>query len=105
VLKRAVLSAQRGKVDELAALVVEIPEVIERPAFAAELLHSATLSGRVQVVEWLLDRGVDVNRPAPLPVGVIGASFELVFFVTPLCAARMKRRSEVSKYLLGRGAR
>jgi truncated hemoglobin YjbI len=104
-LKRAVLSAQRGKVDELATLVVEVPDVVERPAFAAGVLQSATLAGRVEVVEWLIDRGVDVNRPAPLPVSMIGASFELVLFVTPLCAARVTRRSETSTYLLGRGAR
>jgi truncated hemoglobin YjbI/ankyrin repeat protein len=104
-LKRAVLSAQRGKADELATLVAEIPDVVERPAFAARLLQSATLAGRVEVVEWLIDRGVDLNRPAPLDVSLIGASFELVFFVTPLCAARMTRHSEMSTYLLGRGAR
>jgi truncated hemoglobin YjbI len=104
-LKRAVVLAQRGKVDELATIVVEVPDVVERPAFAARLLQEATLAGRVEVVEWLIDRGVDVNRPAPLHVSLIGASFELVFFVTPLCAARMTRRSEMSTYLLGRGAR
>ena len=44
------------------------------------------------------------ERPAPLPVGLIGGSFELVFFVTPLCAARMTSRSEINSYLLGNGA-
>jgi ankyrin repeat protein len=100
-----VLSAQRGKLEELSTLVVEVPEVVERPAFAARVLQDATMAGRLTVVEWLIDRGVDVNRPAPLDVSVIGASFELVFFVTPLCAARMTRHSEMSTYLLGRGAR
>jgi len=104
-LKRAVVSARRGKVDELATIIVEVPDVVERPAFAARLLQDATLAGRVEVVEWLIGRGVDINRPAPLHVSLIGASFELVFFVTPLCAARMTRRSEMSTYLLGRGAR
>ena len=103
-LKQAVLAAQHGRMDELAALVVEVPEVVQRPAFAANLLQSATLAGRVEMVEWLIDRGVDVNTPAPLHVGTIGASFELVFFVTPLCAARMRGRSELNTYLLSRGA-
>jgi hypothetical protein len=103
-LKRAVLPAQRGKLDELATLVVEVPDVAERPAFAARLLQSATLAGGAEVVEWLIDRGVDVNRPAPLHASMIGASFELVFSATPLCAARMTRRSQMSRYLLGRGA-
>jgi truncated hemoglobin YjbI/ankyrin repeat protein len=104
-LKQAVLSAQRGRVDELVTLVEEVPDVVQRPEFAARLLQSATLAGRIEVVEWLIDRGVDVNRPAPLHVSMVGASFELVFFVTPLCAARMTRRSEIGTYLLGRGAR
>ncbi len=104
-LKQAALSAQRGKVEQLSALVEEVPDVLERPAFAARVLQDATLAGRGNVVQWLIGRGVDVNRPAPLPVSLAGASFELVFFVTPLCAARMTRRSEMSTYLLGQGAR
>ena len=62
-LKQAVLLAQRGKVDELATLVFEVPDVVERAPFAARLLQSATLAGRIEVVEWLLDHGVDVNQP------------------------------------------
>ena len=104
-LKQAVLAAQRGKVDELSALVMEVPEVVQRPTFAGRLLQSATLAGRIEIVEWLIDRGVDVNTPAPLHVGTIGTAFELVFFVTPLCGARMRGRSELSTYFLGRGAR
>lgn len=34
-----------------------------------------------------------------------GGALELVFFVTPLCAARMTRRPRISALLLGRGAR
>jgi truncated hemoglobin YjbI/ankyrin repeat protein len=104
-LKQATLSAQRGQVEKLSTLVGEVPEILEHPALAARVLQDATLAGRSNVVEWLLGRGVDVNRPAPLHVSLVGASFELVFFVTPLCAARMTRRSEMSRYLLGQGAR
>jgi len=104
-LKRAVLSARRGEVEELASFVSEIPDLVEHTAFAAQLLQTATLMGRIEVARWLIDRGVDVNRPWTLNVSVIGGAFELVFFVTPLCASRMTRRSEMSTYLLGRGAR
>jgi truncated hemoglobin YjbI/ankyrin repeat protein len=103
-LNRAVLLARRGKVDELAALVVEIPDLVARAAYAAQLLQSATLAGRIDVVEWLLDHGVDPNTPRPLPVGVVGGALELVLFVTPLCAARMARRGEIAALLLRRGA-
>ncbi len=103
-LKQAVLLAQRGKVDELATLVLEVPDVITRAAFAAQLLQSATLAGRIEVVEWLIDREVDVNKPWPLHVSLIGGSLEGILFVTPLCAARMNRRSDVSTHLLRRGA-
>ena len=40
-----------------------------------------------------------------LVVGVTGVAFERVVFVTPLCAARMKRRSAVESLLLAAGAR
>jgi hypothetical protein len=104
-VKQAVLLAQRGKVDELATLVVEVPDIVERAPFAARLLQSAILAGRIEVVEWLLDHGVDANTPCPLHVGLIGGALELVFFVTPLCAARMTRRSDIKALLVGRGAR
>jgi truncated hemoglobin YjbI/ankyrin repeat protein len=103
--KEAVLLAQRGKVDELATLVAEVPDIVERAPFAARLLQCATLAGRAGVVEWLVEHGVSPNTPWCLPVGLIGGAFELVLFVTPLCAARMARRSEVSSLLLRRGAR
>jgi truncated hemoglobin YjbI/ankyrin repeat protein len=104
-VKQAVLLSERGKVDALATLVAEIPDVVQRGPFAARLLQNATLAGRAEVVEWLLGRGADANTPAPLDVRVIGGALELVFFVTPLCAARMTRRSEISALLVRRGAR
>jgi len=103
-VQQAVLLAQRGKVDELATLVVEVPEFVERAPFAARLLQSSTLAGRIEVVEWLLDHGADADTPWPLPVRLIGGALELVFFVTPLCAARMTHRSGISALLVRRGA-
>jgi truncated hemoglobin YjbI/ankyrin repeat protein len=104
-VKQAVLLAQRGKVGELAALAAGVPDVVARAPFAARLLQSATLAGRIEVVEWLLDHGADANLPWPLPVRWVGGALELVCFVTPLCAAGMTRRSEISALLLRRGAR
>jgi hypothetical protein len=104
-VKQAVLLAQRGKMEELATPVVEIPDVVQRAPFAARLLQSATLAGRIEVVEWLLDHGADANIPWLLQVRWIGGALELVFFVTPLYAAGMTRRPEISALLLRRGAR
>jgi truncated hemoglobin YjbI/ankyrin repeat protein len=104
-VKQAVLLAQRGKVGELAGLAAEIPGVVERAPFAARLLQSATLSGRIEVVEWLLDLGAGADTPWHLPVRMTGGALELALFVTPLCAARMTGHSDVSALLLRRGAR
>jgi truncated hemoglobin YjbI/ankyrin repeat protein len=103
-VKRAVLMVQRGKLGELASLVAEVPDVLRRTPFAAQLLQSATLAGRVDSVGWLLDQGVDVNIPWPLPVRLVGGALELVLFVTPLCASRMARHTEITELLLRRGA-
>jgi truncated hemoglobin YjbI/ankyrin repeat protein len=104
-VKQARLLAQRGRVDELAALVVEVPDLVERAPFAAQLLQEATLAGRIEVLEWLLDRGADANSPWPLHVRFVGGALELVLFVTPLCAARMTRRAAISALLVRRGAK
>ncbi len=58
-VKQAVLLAERGRVEELAALVAAVSGLVERALFAAQLLQSAALAGRIAVVEWLLDQGVD----------------------------------------------
>lgn len=78
---------------------------MSRTPFAARLLQSATLAGRIDVIEWLLDNGAAANTPWHLPDPVIGGALELVFFVTALCAARMTRHSEITALLLRRGAR
>jgi hemoglobin len=104
-VKRAVLLAERGKLDELAALVAEVPELVERAPFAGHLLQSATLKGRAAVLEWLLDLGVDANIPVPLPVRLVGGALELVLFATPLCVAGMTHRSETGELLVRRGAK
>lgn len=91
----ALTLARRGEAVPLDGLLTAAPDVLASPTHAARLLHLAALHGRTGVVEVLLDHGVDVNMPSPI---------ETLILVTPLCAARLKRRGGVEALLLARGA-
>ncbi len=95
--------ARRGDLAGLGAALAEAPDLL-LPSFAAAIMQSAALAGRAEIVRMLLERGVGADRPFYLPVGVTGLAFERVVYVTPLCAARMKRRSAVESLLLAAGA-
>src|SRR5262249_52639726 len=88
--------ARRGETAALRRLLARAPDVLASAPHAATLLQLAVVGGRGPTVELLLDSGVDVNKPAAL--------FPLVF-VTPLCAARAKRRQAIEALLLRSGAR
>jgi truncated hemoglobin YjbI len=95
--------AHRGDVAGLGTVLEEAPDLL-RPSYAAAIMQAAALAGRAETVRMLLDRGVGADHPFYLPVSVTGVAFERVVFVTPLCAARMKRRSAVESLLLAAGA-
>jgi truncated hemoglobin YjbI len=95
--------ARRGDAAGLGATLAEAPDLL-RPTYAAAIMQAAALAGRAEIVRMLLDRGVGADHPFYLPVGVTGMAFERVLFVTPLCAARMKRRSAVESLLMAAGA-
>jgi hemoglobin len=95
--------AHRGDVAGLGAALAEAPDLL-LPSYAAAIMQAAALAGRAEIVRMLLDSGVGADHPFYLPVGVTGRAFERVVFVTPLCAARMKRRSAVESLLLAAGA-
>jgi truncated hemoglobin YjbI/ankyrin repeat protein len=103
IVARARDLAHRGDAAGLGATLAEAPDLL-RPSFAAAIMQAAALAGRAEIVRMLLDFGVGTDRPFYLPVGVTGRAFERVIFVTPLCAARMKRRSAVESLLLAAGA-
>jgi len=88
--------ARRGDVAAMRQLVKHAPDVLVSAPHAAHLLQLAVLGGRQSVAEFLLDAGVDVNKPSPIAPLIL---------VTPLCAARMKRRGAIEALLLRRGAK
>jgi truncated hemoglobin YjbI len=91
--------ARRGDAAALARLLRRAPDVLASAPHAASLLRLAVLAGRGPVVELLLGSGVDVNKPSPIEKW----KWNLIF-VTPLCAARLKRRGEIEALLLRDGA-
>jgi len=88
--------ARRGDEPALRRLLQEAPEVLASQPHVASLLQLAVLGGRREVVQLLIAHGVDVNKPAAI---------EELIFITPLCAARAKRRKEIEVLLLEHGAK
>jgi hemoglobin len=88
--------ARRGDAAKLRQLVKHAPDVLVSAPHAAHLLQLAVLGGRQAVVELLLDAAVDVNKPSPI---------EPLILITPLCAARLKRRDTIETLLLRHGAK
>jgi len=103
--ERAAELARKGDLAGLRTLSRHSPETFRRDSQAALILHAATMAGRAEVVAWLLETGVDANKPHYLPINLAGAAFERVLFVTPLCAARFKRRAQVEAILIEHGAK
>ena len=97
--------ARRGDVGGLRRVQAGAPAFLERPLHAARVLHAAVSAGRLEAVTWLLDQGVDVDKPCALAVGQAGLAFEGIIFVTPLCSARARRRARVAALLQDRGAK
>ena len=95
--------AHRGDAAGLGAVLAGAPDLLY-PSYAAAIMQAGALAGRAEIVRMLLDRGVGADHPFYLPVNVTGAAFERVVFVTPLCAARLKRRSAVESLLMAAGA-
>ena len=88
--------ARRGEVTALGDMLTRAPDVMASTPHAAKMLQVAILSDRRAVVELLLERGVDADKPSPI---------QPLIFLTPLCAARMKRRHEIEAILLHHGAK
>jgi truncated hemoglobin YjbI/ankyrin repeat protein len=103
-LARMASLAHRGDVGGITVALDASPDAV-RSTYGARLMQAAVLAGRLPVVELLLQRGVDADKPHYLDIGLVGAAFERVLFVTPLCAARLKRRTAVEDCLMQAGAK
>jgi truncated hemoglobin YjbI len=96
--------ARRGNAVALRELLARAPDILASTPHAAKLLRLAVLSGRLPIVELLLDNGVDVNKPSPIALAP-SRDFESLIFVTPFCAARLKHRKDIEVALLRHGAK
>jgi ankyrin repeat protein len=98
VLKQAIVSAGRGDVDAVAALVEKHPRLIDqRGGDGVTMLWTAARRGRMSLVRWLVDHGADVETPG----STVHATQVMV---SPYCIAVRSRRAEVAQYLLDHGA-
>jgi truncated hemoglobin YjbI/ankyrin repeat protein len=95
--------ARRGNAAALRELLAHAPDILASTPLTAKLLLLAVLAGRMSVVELLLDEGVDVNKPSPIPLR--RRSSDTLIFATPFCAARLKRRKDIEVVLLRHGAK
>jgi truncated hemoglobin YjbI len=103
-LRRASDLAHRGDIRGVRAALDEAPDLL-RATYGAKVMQAAVWAGRGEVVELLLARGIDANKPHYLEIRVVGAAFERILYVTPLCAARVKRRTSIEALLLRSGAK
>jgi truncated hemoglobin YjbI/ankyrin repeat protein len=95
--------ARRGNAAALRELMAHAPDILASTLHNAKLLLLAVLAGRMQIVELLLDEGVDVNKPSPIPLRRHGS--HTLIFATPFCAARLNRRNDIEVVLLRHGAK
>jgi truncated hemoglobin YjbI len=97
-LKQALMSAGKGDVDAVAALVAEHPGLIDqRGADGVTMLWTAARRGRLPLVRWLVARGADVEIPG-------SAVHVTQVMVSPYCIAVRSRRAQVPQYLVDHGA-
>ena len=92
--------AAKGDADALRRELLAEPALVGDPVEMAEVMLEASARGRTQVVEVLLDAGVDPNLPAPYKEG----SAIKGLMLTPMCAALVKGHTETAEKLRSRGA-
>ena len=97
-LRIAAAAAGRGDLDTIAAVLAERPAWVGRTgSHGRTLLWEAAYRGRLEAVDYLLDRGADIDA--------CGCHFTpLLVEISPYCAARYRRHEAVAERLIERGA-
>lgn len=93
---------QRDDAEGIANAAAGHPEVIQREG--PRLLLVAAVRGKARATEALLRLGVDANAVAMLAGSEASAAGLPMLRMTPLCGALAKRRADVVKLLMQRGA-
>ena len=97
-LKIVVAAAGRGDLETVRQLVDDNPAWIHTVgSHGRTMLWEAAYRGKLEVVQFLLERGADINLPGCYHI-------EHRLEITPYCAARLKGRDRVADYLLQHGA-
>ena len=97
-LKIVVAAAGRGDLETVRQLLDDNPAWIHTVgSHGRTMLWEAAYRGKLEMVQFLLERGADINLPGCYHI-------EHRIEITPYCAARLKRRNLVADYLLQHGA-
>ena len=97
-LKIVVAAAGRGDLETVRQLVDDDPAWIHTVgSHGRTMLWEAAYRGRLAMVQFLLERGADINLPGCYHI-------EHRIEITPYCVARYEGRDLVADYLLQRGA-
>ena len=97
-LKIVVAAVGRGDLETVRQLVDDNPAWIHTVgSHGRTMLWEAAYRGKLEMVQFLLERGADINLPGCYHI-------EHRLEITPYCAARLKERDGVADYLLQHGA-
>ena len=97
-LKIVVAAVGRGDLETVRQLVDDNPAWIHTVgSHGRTMLWEAAYRGKLEMVQFLLERGADINLPGCYHI-------EHRLEITPYCAARHKGRDRVAEYLLQNGA-
>jgi truncated hemoglobin YjbI/ankyrin repeat protein len=95
--REGVTLCERGDSEALVRLLEEWPHLVAPgDPGSAELMYAAASRGRVPVLQVLIERGADVDKPGRVRHGGL--------MLTPLCAARAHRRHQAVALLRNTGA-